>query len=167
MLWQKKVATCCDMLWCLEKKVATCCDITSNFVDMSSNFCRHVVTCRQVLIRLDQTWCQVSSRLDQTLKTWSKSGCQTWKNPHFLGGQILTFFQILIKKKHKKNLVFLVSMENRILGEYFFCDWKPGNSSFCGKWCSFGPKNVKNVPVHLFFFKHLPQPKKSTLKKAA
>lgn len=166
MLLQKKI-----FVWtCLKKK---CCHIVSsekkscNMLWHVDKKLQHVETCRQVLSRLDQTWCQVSSRLDQTLKTWSKSGCQTWKNPHFLSDQFLTFFQILIKKKHKKNLINLVSMENRILGEYFFHDWNPENPSFCGKWCSFGPKNVKNVPVHLFFFKHLPQPKKSTLKKAA
>lgn len=166
MLWKKS----CNMFQhveCLKKKVASCCDITSNFCRHVIKVCRHVVTCRQVLIRLDQTWCQVSSRLDKTLKTWSKSGFQTSKIGVLFGTNFLSFFQILIKKKHKKNLVFLVSMGNRILGEYFFHDWKPENPSFCGKWCSFGPKNVKNVPVHLFFFKHLPQPKKSTLKKAA
>lgn len=164
---KKKVATCFNMSSVWKKKLHHVVTSHQTFVDMSSKFVdmlKHVDRFWSDLIRLD-----VRFRPDST-KPWKPGqnlGVRPEKTLTFWVTKFWHFFKFWSKKKHKKNLINLVSMGNRILGEYFFHDWNPENPSFCGKWCSFGPKNVKNVPVHLFFFKHLPQPKKSTLKKAA
>lgn len=121
---------------------------------------KKVSTCRV-------TWKKSCNMLCQVVSCRWKPGVMSSKSHSGFVKKKLTIFRSCIKFWQQKKLSFCFWPDFQQNFDHFFSTENLCTPVFRQNQRLFGPKNVENVPVHLFFFKHLPQPKRTTSKKAA